>query len=347
MSKATRVGIMGFGHIGRHLYRLALESNDIEIIAISDIAKPAILQYLLTNDRPNKCDARLEGNYLVSDKFRSRMMYGNDPSSVPWDVFDVDFVVDCTGRFNSRRSLQSHLDSGAQRVMTSVLPADQLDRVILPGLNDQEASATDRIISAGSSTTNALALVLKILDDKLGVKAASMVTMHAYTSDQSLQDYAGKDFRRSRSAAENIIPNTNASAEWVGKILPNFKSKLKSSALNVPIQKGSLMDLTVVMKDPNLDVDDVNSAMVEGAKQYPAMLGIAQDPIVSSDVIGSRYSAVFDLKATIKAGSHMIKTLSWYDNGLSHACRMIDALKLYQNLGSDNDSASSSKGGAL
>ncbi|NIB38704.1 glyceraldehyde-3-phosphate dehydrogenase [Pseudomaricurvus alkylphenolicus] len=329
MNKPTRIGIMGFGHIGRHLYRLAIEDDDLEVVAISDIAKPAILHYLLTNDRHNRCDVSLEGNYLINDKFRSRMMGGDGPDSVPWDVFEVDFVVDCTGRSTTRNSLQAHIESGAHRVLTSVLPTESLDRLILPGINDGDINSADQLISAGSSTTNALALVLKVLDDELGVDAASMVTMHAYTSDQSLQDYAGKDFRRSRSGAENIIPNTNASAEWVAKVMPNFDGNLKSSALNVPIQKGSLLDLTVSLKDPAHDVAAVNEAMIRGAEQYPNLLGVAHDPIVSSDIIGNRHSAVYDLKATIKAGSRMVKTLSWYDNGLSHACRMIDALKLY------------------
>ena len=332
MHKAMRIGIMGFGHVGRHLYRLALGNEHIEVVAICDIATPAVLHYLLTNDRHHKCDVALEGNYLTNRHYRSRIMRGRHPASVPWDIFDVDFVVDATGRFNSRAELQGHLDSGATRVMTSILPSEPLDRLILPGLNDAEAAAADRIISAGSSTTNALALVLKILDDTLGVAAASMVTLHAYTSDQSLQDYAGVDFRRSRSGAENIIPNTNTSAQWVAQVLPKFTHCLQSNALNVPLQKGSLMDLTLIMEDSQHDVEAVNEAMIAGADQYPSLLGLAHDPIVSSDVIGNRHSAVYDLQGTIKAGSRMIKTLSWYDNGLSHACRLMDALNLYGRL---------------
>ncbi len=332
MDKTTRIGIMGFGHIGRHLYRLAMEGDDIAVVAINDIAQPDILHYLLTNDRHNRCDARLENNYLINDKFRSRLLGVRDPRSVPWDVFDVDVVVDCTGVFNDRRSLQAHLDSGAPRVFTSMLPAEPIDALVMPGLNDRDARPEHRLISAGSSTTNALALLLTVLDRTLGVEAASMVTLHAYTSDQSLQDYAGKDFRRSRCGAENIIPNTNASAEWVAKVLPQFAGKLQSSALNVPIQKGSLLDLTVSLKNPGHDVEDVNRAVAESVETYPQLLSVATDPIVSSDVIGSRYSAIYDLKATLMSGEHLVKTLSWYDNGLSHACRLIEALRLYSQL---------------
>lgn len=332
MNKVIGVGIMGFGHIGRHLYRLALEREDIEIRAISDIAKPDILHYLLTNDRHHKCECQLQGHYLVNDHFRSRMLYDREPASVPWDVFDVDLVIDCTGRFNTRASLQRHLDGGAPRVMVSALPDEPLDRMLFPGLNEAEAQTTDQLISVGSSTTNALAVVLKVLDDALGVQAASAVTMHAYTSDQSLQDYAGKEFRRSRSGAENIIPNIHAAARWVMDLFPQFDGRLQSSALNVPLQKGSLLDLTVVLKDPNQSAADVNAAIEQGAQQYPRLLDVAQDPIVSSDVIGSRHSAVFDLNATLKAGNRMVKTLSWYDNGLSQACRLIDALYLYRDL---------------
>ncbi len=332
MSSPLRIGIMGFGHIGRHLYRLALEGGDIEVVAISDIAEPVILHYLLTHDRHNRTQVALEGNYLVNEKCRSRVLRGSEPESVPWDVFGVDFVVDCTGRLNRREVMQRHISSGARRVLISMLPQDEIDRVILPGINDDQASPGDSLISAGSSTTNALAILLKILDEKLGVAHANMVTLHAYTSDQSLQDSAGKDFRRSRSPAENIIPNSNASADCVADVLPQFKGKLCGSALNVPVQKGSLLDLNLVMKDAACQVEAVNQAMRDGAEEYPSLLGIAEDPIVSSDIIGKRYSALCDVGASIKAGDRMIKTLSWYDNGLSQACRMVDVLKLYKGL---------------
>ncbi|MGV6807614.1 MAG: type I glyceraldehyde-3-phosphate dehydrogenase [bacterium] len=329
-----RIGIMGFGHIGRHLYRLAVESGDFEIPVINDCADPGILHYLLTHDRRNPTNADLDGNYLINDKFRSRMLTGDDPRAVPWDLFEVDFVVDCTGRLNGRDQMQQHLDCGARRVLLSMLPADTIDRIVLPGINEASASTDDKLISAGSSTTNALAIVLKTLDEKLGVANANMVTLHAYTSDQSLQDHAGKDFRRSRSAAENIIPNQNASAACVAQLLPKFKDKLCGSALNVPVQKGSLLDLNLVMEDPACTEEDVNRALRQGADEHPHLLGVVDDPIVSSDIIGNRVSALCDTQATLKAGSRIVKTLSWYDNGLSQACRMLDVLNLYREMDS-------------
>lgn len=332
MNNPLRIGIMGFGHIGRHVYRLALERDDIEVVAVNDIARPDILHYLLTYDRYSPTRVKLAGNYLEHDKFRTRILTGSDPGAVPWDVFDVDFVLDCTGCFNGREHMEAHLQSGARRVLISTLPADETGKVILPGINENEASSSDRLISAGSSTTNALAIVLKVLDEKLGIDYANMVTLHAYTSDQSLQDRAGSDYRCSRSAAKNIIPNSNESARWVSKILHQFKDRLIGSALNVPIHKGSLMDLTLVMKDSAHGVEQINQAMREGAQQYPQLIGLANDPVVSSDIIGDRHSAVYDVGASIKAGQRMIKTLSWYDNGLSQACRMMEVVNLYREI---------------
>ncbi len=332
MGNPLRIGIMGFGHIGRHLYRLALQRDDTQVSVINDIARPDILHYLLTYDRYNPTQVKLADDHLEHNKFRTRILTGSTVCTVPWDLFDVDIVLDCTGRFNNREQMQTHLQRGVRRVMISTLPADGIDKVILPGINESEISDDDRLISAGSSTTNALAILLKVLDEKLGIDYANMVTLHAYTSDQSLQDCAGNDYRCSRSAAKNIIPNNNESAYWVSKILPHFKGRLAGSALNVPVQKGSLLDLTLVMKNAEHGVEQINQAMREGAQQYPNLIGLAKDPVVSSDIIGDRHSAVYDMGASVKAGQKMVKTLSWYDNGLSQACRMMDVLNLYRNI---------------
>ncbi len=217
MGKAKiRVGIMGLGQIGRHLYHLALEDDDIEVVAVADIGKPEIIEYLLKSDGVDEPPCQLQDNYLVNEKFRTRMLQIARPEEVPWDVLGVDCVVDATGRYRRRRDMEAHLRAGAKRVILASLPAEPIDRIVIPGINEAHASAADKMISAGSATTNAFALLLQSLDNSLGVAYASLTTVHAYSSDQSLQDYAHEDFRRSRSAAENIIPNNNESARLGG-----------------------------------------------------------------------------------------------------------------------------------
>jgi glyceraldehyde 3-phosphate dehydrogenase len=322
---------MGLGQIGRHLYHLAAESEDLQIAAVADIGKPEILHYLLRSDAAGAPPCELEGNYLVNEKFRTRMLQIAKPGDVPWEVFGVDCVIDATGRYRRREYLETHLQSGARRVILASLPAEPIDRVLVPGINEATAAKSDKLISAGSATTNALALILFFLDQALGVDYASMTTVHAYSSDQSLQDYAHDDFRRSRSAAQNIIPNSNESAHWVEQILPVFAGKLSGYALNVPVQRGSLLDLNCVMRNSGVTATQINDVMRDAAKRHPLLIGITDDPIVSSDVIGCRQSLLFDAKATLKAGKNIIKVLAWYES-LGHACRVLDVVRHYGKL---------------
>jgi len=253
------------------------------------------------------------------------------PEDVPWDVLDVACVVDATGRYRRRRDVEGHVRAGAKRVILASLPSEPIDRIVIPGLNESHAASADKMISAGSATTNAFALLLQSLDQSLGVDCASMTTVHAYSSDQSLQDYAHEDFRRSRSAAENIIPNNNESARWVEMVLPKFSGKLSGYALNVPVQRGSLLDVNCVMQDGSVTVNQVNEAMRAAAARHPGLIGVTDDPIVSSDVIGCRQSLLFDARATLKAGKKMVKVLAWYES-LGHACRVLDVVRHYSKL---------------
>lgn len=327
----TRIGVMGFGEIGRQIYHLAVESDDIEVVAISDIGKPDILHYLLSSSSIQSPNVELEGNYLRNPKFSTRMMRTDRPAETPWDLIDVNMVVDTTGKFRSREGMEGHLKNGAQRVLISSLPDDHIDRLVIPGVNDESVSAGDRMISAGSATTVALTLVLKVLSDESAIEAASVTSVHAYTSDQPMQDYVGKDFRRSRSGAENIIPNTIESIPWVEGLLPAVKGKLNGHALNVPVQKGSLLDLNIVFESDGVGVDEVNEAMLTARSGFAGKIDVVEDPVVSSDVIGNRHSVLFDLKGTLKGGQRMVKTLSWYES-LGYACRLLDVARLYSGL---------------
>jgi glyceraldehyde 3-phosphate dehydrogenase len=331
-----RVGIMGFGNIGRHLYRMAVESDDMEVVAVSDVADADVLHYLLETDGVPGEECLLENRYLVNEKFKTRMLRCATPEVVPWDAFDVDFVVDATRLFNTREHMQAHLDNGARRVLIALLPEDDIDRLAIPGINLPSIQHSDRMICAGSATTGALVMMLNTLDQALGIQYAMMTSIHAYTSDQALQDYAGLDCRRSRSAAENIIPNSNSSAQWAGKILPQLQGRIIGSALNVPVQKGSMIDCTLIFKSNSVSVEDVNSAMLSASDNQPELIAVTEDPIVSSDVIGYSQSLLFDMQATLTVGRHTVKAIGWYES-LGHTARLVDVMRAYRELDIQGD----------
>jgi len=330
-----RVGLMGFGEIPRHIYRLCLNRNDIEIVAIADIGRPEILHYLLVAETKGGIDVKLEGNFLVSKNGSARIVMGGEPGDIPWDIFNVDVVVDGTGKYKSREFMEMHRLAGAKRVILSNLPTNEIDRVVVVGVNENTIKNADKLISAGSATTNAAAILLKIFNDEFGVDYAMLTTVHSYTSDQPLRDQVGTDFRRSRSAAENIIPNETPSPEWIQKIMPEFKGRIEGSALNVPIPNGSLLDLTAIFKTKDITIEMINKAVQKYADQHPEIVEMMNDPIVSTDVIGNKHSVVFDRAASIKSSGRMIKTLTWYHAAKAMSARIIDLIIAYDKLNSE------------
>lgn len=337
-SRVIRVGLMGFGQIGRQIYALATQSPDIEVVAIADIGEPQILHHLLCSEVDEPEAYVLRDNFLLCGSARTRLMSMDLPREVPWDVFDVDIVIDATGKYRDARYMQDHIDNGAPRVLLRTLPLDHIDRLVQPGINANQIQAGDRMLSAGSATTSALALLLHVLSARFEIECASMTTIHSYTSDQALQDYAGSDYRRSRSAAKNIIPNNHEAARWLGTILPQFEGKVMTAALNVPIHEGSLLDTNLVFTDPSVTIEAVNDTMREASAELPELIAVAEDPIVSSDVIGSAHSVLFDAPGTIKAGSSIVKTLVWYES-LGHAARLLDVARLYAALDMQEEAA--------
>ncbi|MDR2212951.1 MAG: hypothetical protein LBE21_04925 [Pseudomonadales bacterium] len=331
--RAIRIGLMGFGRIGRQVYDLASHSEDIEVVAIADIGQPAILHYLLCAETKTPRAYTLEGNFLVSPRGRARMTQIDSPKEVPWDLFAVDAVIDCTGKFRDRANMQAHIDNGAPRALMRSLPVDEPDRIVVSGVNEGSIANSDRILSAGSATTNALCLLLHMVADTYAIDCVSMTTVHSYTSDQSLQDHAGGDFRRSRSAAENVIPNTHEAERWIGKILPAFANKVMTNALNVPVQNGCMIDVNLRLSDGGIDAAAFNALIRERAAAHPGIVGVTDAPIVSSDVLGSTLSLLFDIPGTQKAGSHIIKAFGWYENR-GHAARLLDVVRLYHALDS-------------
>ena len=327
-----RLGIMGFGHIGRYVYSLASKKQKFVVNAISDIGSPDILHYLLKNEIRDSCEVELENNYFISGGNKTRFVHGTAPGDIPWDALEVDWVIDATGKYLEREQLQKHIDSGADKVVLTSLPEEDLDRLVIVGVNEQVINQSDSLISAGSSTTNTLGLSIKILNDAFGIDYASMTTIHSYTGDQPAHDFAGKGFRRSRSAAENIIPNQNKSAYWVSKIIPKLQDRLMGSSLNVPVQFGSLLDLTCIFQNEGVTTQAVVEAMRKAEQDNPNLVTVVDDPIVSSDVIGKPQSVVFDSMGILKIGEKMMKMLIWYDNGFNQAARILDVISAYENM---------------
>jgi glyceraldehyde 3-phosphate dehydrogenase len=334
--KRIRIGLMGFGRIGRNIFRLVSESNDIEIPIICDVGKPEILHYLLQRDTIHGSFehgvAMQDHQLILEDGRKTDLIQCREPKEVPWKKYAVDVVVDATGKYLQKADMRDHLASGAQRVIVASLPDENVDRIISYGVNEDAITAADKMISAGSSTTSPTALILKILQEEFGLAWAMMTTIHAYTSDQPLADTAGLDYRRSRSAAENIIPNETPTTKWLGHILPEFKGRFDGIALNVPVPDGSCVDLTCQLVKSDVSVDAINDAVRAAAAKMPDIIEVTDDPIVSSDVIGNRHSLIFDAKATMKTSGRFIKVIGWYDNGWGHAARILDIIRAYSQL---------------
>jgi glyceraldehyde 3-phosphate dehydrogenase len=337
-SRPLRLGIMGFGQTGRQIFDLATATDDIEVIAIADVGRAEILHYLLQSETDHPTRFGLDGNFLTAGKQRSRLMSIDTPAEMPWDIFEVDIVIDATGVYRNEADMQAHLLGGAPRVIVRTLPGDNIDRIVIPEINGDSIDARDRMISAASPTTTALCLLLHILGEEFVIECGSMTTVHAYTSDQTLQDYAGSDYRRSRSAPKNIIPNGHEAGHWLGHILPTFAGKIHTSTLNVPVQEGCMLDTTLVLDRDDVSAEDINEVMRAGAARFPGSVAVVEDPIVSSDVLGSALSLMFDAKGTLKAGEHFIKTLGWYETR-GHAARLLDVARLYAAIDSQAEAA--------
>ena len=335
MSNKINIALFGFGRIGRNLFRLGYDNPKYNFVAISDFGSAEALHYLLVRDSIHgsmKDDVELDGNHLLVKEQKPRIISGGEPGNIPWDAFNVDIVIDATGRFLKRDELSAHLDSGAKRVIISRNPKDDIDRYVIPGINESSIHSSDKIISTTSSTTQVLALMLKMLDEEFGMQRAMMTTVHAYTSDQPLADAAGVDLRRSRSAVENIIPNTTSAPSIVEELMPQFSGKVDGIAFNVPVPNGSCVDLTTEL-DRMPSIEEANNAIKKYSDtSMKGIVGYTSDPIVSSDVIGREETMVYDEKATMITKDSLLKTLCWYDNGWGFASRILDVVDAYAAL---------------
>ncbi|MBT3839123.1 MAG: type I glyceraldehyde-3-phosphate dehydrogenase [Candidatus Marinimicrobia bacterium] len=342
MSYPINIALFGFGRIGRNIFRQGYKNPNFNFVAISDLGPAESLHYLLVRDSihgPINKDITLDGNFLIANDQKVRILPGGEPGKIPWDSFNVDVLIDATGKYRKSADLQKHIDAGAKRVIVTVPPNDEIDRIVIPGINEETIELSDQVISTTSSTTQVLALMLKMLDEKFGVKRAMMTTIHAYTSDQPLADSAQADLRRSRSAVENIIPNKTCAPGFVEKIMPQFSGKIAGTAFNVPVSNGSSVDLTTELNHlPSVDV--VNEAIKSFAdSSLKSIVGYTDDPIVSRDVIGCSETMIFDAKATMISANALLKTVCWYDNGWGFSARILELIKSYQSLENKGDAS--------
>jgi glyceraldehyde 3-phosphate dehydrogenase len=328
---ATTVGINGFGRIGRGVFRILSKRDDMRVVAINDLFDNAQLAYLLRYDtvmgrfsRP----IRVDGDSMWVDDQRVHMTEHRDPAEIPWKKLGVEVVIEATGVFRTREPLEKHLAAGAEKVVLTVPAKDEIDATVVIGVNDELLRPEHRIVSNASCTTNCLAPIVKILDDAFGLEEGFITTVHAYTNDQRLADVPHKDPRRSRAAAENIIPTTTGAARAVGKVLPRLKGKLDGMAMRVPVPNGSIVDLVCRLgKKP--DRDEVNAAVREQAGSAMAnIVEYSEDPLVSSDIIGNPHSSIFDSSSTMSSGDSYLKVISWYDNEWGYSNRVVDLIDL-------------------
>lgn len=331
---AVKVGINGFGRIGRHVLRAMIErKGEFDVVGINDLADADMLGYLLKYDSTQgrfPGTVEVKGDSLVVDGTKIQVFAERDPAKLPWGDCGAQIVVEATGIFTSNKSdgkpgYDSHLDAGAEKVIISA-PTKGPAKMVLLGVNDDTLTADDKCVSNASCTTNSLAPVVKVLDEEFGVVKGLMTTCHGYTNDQSILDMVHKKKTRARAAAVNIIPTTTGAAEAVGKVLPNMQGKLTGFALRVPVPCGSITDLTINL-EKEATVEQINEA-VKAAADGPmkGILEYCEDPIVSSDIIHNPHSSIFDANNTLVLGD-MAKVTMWYDNEWGYSSRTVDLVK--------------------
>jgi glyceraldehyde 3-phosphate dehydrogenase len=325
---AIRVGINGLGRIGRNALRAAERHPEIEIVAVNDLADAATLTHLLKYDSilgiyPGSID--LDGDAIVVDGKRLRVLGEREPAQLPWSALGVDLVLECTGAFTDATKARAHIDRGGAKKVILSAPGKNEDVTIVLGVN-QDRYVADRhhVISNASCTTNCLAPVVKVLNDHFGVESGIMTTVHAYTSSQRLLDAPHRDLRRARAAALSIIPTTTGAVRAMTKVMPELEGKFLGMAIRVPVPNVSLVDVTVVTNKP-VTVDGINSAFREAAAgTLKDIVAVTSAPLVSVDFMMDPHSAVVDAASTMVVGDHLAKVLAWYDNEWGYACRLLD-----------------------
>lgn len=326
---ALKIGINGFGRIGRCVARIAANNDNVDVVAINDLTSPEQLAYLFKYDSTHGTfDGKVELNedVMTVNGDAMRVFSERDPSKLPWGDLGVEYVLECTGVFRKREQAAMHLDAGASFVLLSA-PGKGVDMTFVLGVNHDKFSTDMEIIDVASCTTNCLAPVAKVLHDTFEIEHGLMTTVHSYTNDQSLLDAPHpKDFRRARAAAINMVPTSTGAAVAVTKAMPELEGRLDGMAIRVPTPNASCVDLVATFAN-DVTAETINAAMKEASEgELKGILGYTEDPVVSSDMIDDPHSSVFDAQATLTIGGRMAKILSWYDNEWGYSNRMVDAL---------------------
>ncbi len=324
------VAINGFGRIGRSILRIIVENDsDINVVAINDLGNYENLAYLLKHDSVMGILDRkvsVAGNKLIVDDRTIQLTSIKDPAELPWKEMDVDVVVESTGIFRDSESLNKHLDAGAKKVLLTVPPKDDIDATIVLGVNDGDLKPEDKIVSNASCTTNCLAPIAKVLDDNFGIISGLMTTVHAYTNDQALAETTHSDFRRGRSATQNIIPTSTGAAKAVGMVLPELNGKLDGMAMRVPVPDGSVVDLVVEL-EKKVSIDDINKAVKNAAdNELNGILEYSEVPLVSTDILNNPHSSIYDASSTQLLEGNHVKVVCWYDNEWGYSNRVVDLI---------------------
>jgi glyceraldehyde 3-phosphate dehydrogenase len=324
-----RVAINGFGRIGRLVFRAMVPRPEFDVVAINDLTDAKTNAHLLKYDTvfgrfEGKVEAREHA--LVVDGKEVKVVAEKDPAKLPWKSMEIDWVVESTGFFTTRAECARHVEAGAKRVLLSAPAKDKVDATLVLGVNHASVKPEDKVISNASCTTNCLAPVAKVLNDRFGIVRGLMTTIHAYTNDQRTADQVHKDLRRARAAGQNIIPTTTGAAKAIGLVIPELAGKLDGTAMRVPVPDGSVVDLVAELKQ-KATKDQVNSAMKEAAESaLKGVLEYTEDEIVSSDVIGNTHSSIFDAKSTMILGDTFVKVVAWYDNEWGYSNRCVDVI---------------------
>lgn len=324
-----KIGINGFGRIGRMVLRVAIKQGDVEVVGINDLTDAKTLAYLLKYDSTQgQFDGTVEakGNSLVVNGKEIPITAIKTPADLPWGEYGAEVVIESTGVFRAKEQCLGHIKAGAKKVLLTVPPKDEIDNMIVLGVNDDMLKAEDVVVSNASCTTNCLAPMVKVLNDNFGVVKGLMTTIHSYTNDQSLLDFPHSDLRRARSAAVSMIPTTTGAAAAVGKVIPELKGKLNGMAVRVPTPDGSFTDFVVELKK-EVSVEEINAAMKKASQE--GLKGIMQycdEPIVSIDIVRNPYSCIFDSLCTMVNGN-MVKVVGWYDNEWGYSNRVIELAK--------------------
>lgn len=324
-----RVAINGFGRIGRRIFRLIQEQKDIQVVAINDLADARTLSHLLKYDSIHgvlKNNISHDGNDIIFDDQKITLLNEKQIDTINWSPYNVDFVIESTGKFKTKTDLEKHIKNGAKRVILSVPPLDDSIKTIVLGVNDSSLNGDELIISNASCTTNNAAPMIAVINELCGVKQAYITTVHSYTTDQSLHDQPHKDLRRARAAGQSIVPTTTGAAKALTKIFPELQDVIGGCGIRVPVPNGSLTDITFNV-EKTVSIEDINLAFKKASETYlKGILEYTEDPIVSIDIVGNTHSCIFDAQMTSVIGK-MIKIIGWYDNETGYSSRILDLIR--------------------